>query len=87
MLGATVMDRISSHVNNSNIVTVDNGRKSNWDVELLKHLLWPTTLSHDVGAGVILSLGVGMGDICLEFGWLVHQFVTQSRHSDPKWNR
>jgi hypothetical protein len=29
MLGATVMDRISSHVNNSNIVTVDNGRKSN----------------------------------------------------------
>lgn len=39
MFGATVMHRISSHVNNSNIVTIDNGCKSNWDVELLKHLL------------------------------------------------
>jgi hypothetical protein len=48
MLRATMMDRVSGHVDSADIVTVNNCRRRDGCMKLLKQLTQPTGLSHSV---------------------------------------
>jgi hypothetical protein len=56
VLRATMVDRISDHIDSANIVTVHNGRKGNGRMELLEKLTKPTALGHGMGNHAVLSL-------------------------------
>jgi hypothetical protein len=66
VLCATMVDRISGHIDGANIVTVDDGRRSNGRVELLEKLTKPATLDHDMSNHAVLSLSAGTGHWHLE---------------------
>ena len=77
VLRATMVDRISGHIDGANIVTVHDGRRSNGRVELLEKLTKPTTLDHDMGNRVVLSLSTGTGHRRLVLGGPRDQVVAE----------
>ena len=68
MLGATVLDRISSHVDGANIVAVDHCSQGNRDVKFLKELPHPATFGYNMGNSPIFGLYARVGDRGLAFG-------------------
>jgi hypothetical protein len=56
VLHAITVDRISSHIDNANIIAVHDSRRSNRCVELLKKLMKPTTLGDNMRNHAVLSL-------------------------------
>jgi len=68
MLGATVVDRISSHVDGENVVAVDDYSQGNRDVKFLKELPHPAAFGDDMCNSPVFSLSPGVGDHGLAFG-------------------
>jgi hypothetical protein len=68
MLGATVVDRISSHVDGANVVAVDHCSQGNRDVKFLKELPHPAAFGGDMCNSSVFSLCAGAGDRGLAFG-------------------
>ena len=77
VFGATVMDRISCHVNCANIITIDNGSTREWHVKLLKQLAQPTTFCHSMCNSSVLSFSTRARDGGLAFGRPRHKIVTK----------
>jgi hypothetical protein len=77
MLGATVVDGVSSHVDGANIVVVDHRGQGDRDVKFLKKLPHPTTLSDEMRDGAVFGLSAGVGDHGLVFGGPRHQIITK----------
>jgi hypothetical protein len=61
VLHAPVVNRVDRHVDGADVVTVDNGGRSEGNVKLLKKLADPAALGDDVSYRTVLSLGVGPG--------------------------
>jgi hypothetical protein len=59
MLGAPMMNRIGRHVDCTHIVTINDSRMSNRDVELLKKLSKPATFDDSMGDDTVLSPSTG----------------------------
>jgi len=70
VLRATMVNWIGSHVDSADIVTVDNRRRRDGRMELLKQLTKPTSLSHSVRNSTILSLRTRTRNRGLSFGGL-----------------
>jgi hypothetical protein len=68
MLHATMMDRVSGHVDSTDIVAVDDHRRRDGCMELLEQLTKPTCLSHSVRNSTVLSLRTRKRDRSLSFG-------------------
>ena len=68
VLRATMVDRISSHIDNANILAIHDGRRSNRCVELLKKLTKPTALGDGMRNRAVLSLSTGTGHHRLALG-------------------
>ena len=68
MLGATVVDRISSHVDGANIVAVDHCSQGNRDVKFLKKLPHPAAFGDDMCNSPVFGLRARAGDQGLAFG-------------------
>ena len=68
MLRATMMNWILSHVDSTNIITVDDRRRRDGCMKLLKQLTKPTSLSHSVCNSMILSLRTRTRDCSLSLG-------------------
>jgi hypothetical protein len=77
MLRATMMDRISGHVDSTDIVTVNNCRRRDGCMKLLKQLTKPTGLSNSVRNCTILSLRARTRDRSLSFGGPRDQVVAK----------
>jgi hypothetical protein len=77
VLRATMVDRISGHIDSANIITVHDGRTSNGRVELLEKLTKPTALDHGMGNHAVLSLSTRAGDGRLALGGPRDQVVTE----------
>lgn len=77
MLGATMMDRFGRHVEDANVVAVDNRRSSNRDLKLLKKPAKQTTLGDNIGHNTILCLSTGVGDSGVAFGGPGYQVVAK----------
>jgi len=61
VLGMTVMDRVGYHVDNANIVAVDNCGNLQRNVELLKNLPQLAALGDNVSNCPVLGLRTGPG--------------------------
>ena len=68
MLGATVVDRISSHIDGANVVAVDHCSQGNRDVKFLKELPNPAAFGDDMCNSPVFGLRAGVGDHGLAFG-------------------
>ena len=68
VLRATMMNGVGCHVDSTDIVAVDNRRRSNGDVELLQELAQPTTLGHHMSNITVLCFCIGAGDCGLTLG-------------------
>jgi hypothetical protein len=68
MLYTLVLNGVAGEVDSANIITVDESALWQRSIELLEELSEPTSFSHAVGHGVILSLGVGSRDDVLMLG-------------------
>jgi hypothetical protein len=77
VLRVMMVDRISGHIDNANIVTVHDGRRGNGRVELLEKLTKPTTLVHGMGNHAVLSLITRAGDGRLAHGGPRDQVVAE----------
>jgi len=77
VLRATMVDRISGHIDGVNIVTVHDGRRGNGRVELLEKLMKPTTLGNGMGNHAVLSLSTGVGHRRMALGEPRDQVVTE----------
>ena len=77
MLGTTMMDGVGGHIDNADIVAVDNRSQGNRDVRLLEELPQPAALGHNMGHSVILRLIIGAGHRSLALGGPGHQIVTE----------
>ena len=62
MFRASVLDRVGDEVDGADVVAEEQGARGQWNVELLEQLTKLGPLSHVVGHGPILSLGIGAGD-------------------------
>jgi hypothetical protein len=61
MLRATMMNRISRHIHSTDVVAVDDRRRRQGRMELLKELTKPARLSHSMCNSTILSLSTRAG--------------------------
>src|SRR4051812_48593712 len=77
VLRTTMLNRVASHVDSADIVTKDNSRGVKGAMKLVKKLTKPTTFSHGVSHGTILSFGTGARDCSLAFGGPGHKVVTK----------
>ena len=77
VLRATMVDKISGHIDNANIVIVNDGRRGNGRVELLEKLTKPTPLAHGMGNRAVLSLSTGTGHRRLALGGPRDQIVAE----------
>ena len=68
MLGATVVDRVSSHVDGANIVAVDHCSQGYRDVKFLKKLPHPAAFGDDMCNSPVFGLSPGAGDHGMPFG-------------------
>ena len=68
VLGMTMVDRVGCHVDNANIVAVDNCGNLQRNVELLKNLPQLAALGDNVSNRPILGLRIGPGYRDLPFG-------------------
>ena len=68
VLRATMMNWISSHEDGADVVAVDDRRRRDGRMELLKQLTKPTSLSHSVRNSTILNLRTRTRDRSLAFG-------------------
>jgi hypothetical protein len=79
VLHATMVDKITSHIDNANIVTVHDGRRSNTCMELLEK---PTALGDGMHNRAVLSLSTGMEHCCLVLGEPRVQIVDEEETID-----
>ena len=77
VLRASVINWIGCHVDNADIVTVDNHRRSNGNIELLQELAQPATLGHHMSNSTVLCFGTGAGDRGLTLGGPRNQIVAE----------
>ena len=77
MLRVTMMNRIGRHINGTDVITIDDSRRSNRDVKFLKKLAQLATLGDSMGDGAILSLRAGAGNYSLAFGRPGDKVVTE----------
>ena len=68
ILDATVVDRISSHVDGANVVVVDHCSQGNRDVKFLKELPHPAAVGDDMCNSPVFGLRAGAGDRGMAFG-------------------
>jgi hypothetical protein len=68
VLRATMMDRVGSHIDSTGVVTEDDCRRRDGCMKLLEQLTKPTSLSHSVRNGTILSLRARTRNSSLSFG-------------------
>ena len=68
MLRSTMMNRISRHIHSTGIVAVNDRRRRQGRMELLKELTEPTRLSHSMYNSTVLSLCARAGNCGLAFG-------------------
>jgi hypothetical protein len=59
MLRATMMNRIGSHIDCTNIVAIDNARRTDQDMKLLKQLAQPAALSNCFSNSSVMYLPIG----------------------------
>jgi hypothetical protein len=77
MLNMLVLNEIAGEVDDVDIVTVDESALRQWSMELLDELLEPTSFSHTIGCGAILSLSTRVGDDVLTFGGPGYEVVIE----------
>ena len=68
MLRATMMNRISHHIHSTDVVAVDDRRRRQGRMKLLKELTEPARLSHGMCNSTVLSLCARAGNYGLAFG-------------------
>jgi len=68
MLRAAMMNWVGCHIDSTDVVTIDNCRRSNRDVKLLKKLPQPAALGDDMSHSSVLRLHTGAGDGGLSLG-------------------
>lgn len=68
VFGALMLDWIRGHVDNTDIVTEDDGSTAQRSVKLLEKLAEPTGFSDGVGDSPILRFSAGAGDCMLSLG-------------------
>jgi hypothetical protein len=59
MLRAAMMNWVGCHIDSTDVVTIDNCRRSNRDVKLLKKLPQPAALGDDMSHSSVLRLRTG----------------------------
>ena len=59
VLRAAMLDRVTCHVNSTDVITENNGRGRKRTLKLKKKLSKPAALSHGMSHGSVLSLGTG----------------------------
>jgi len=73
--------QVSSYVDIAGIVTIDNDRNSNQDMDLLKKLMKPAILDDNMSSNnAVLCLCTGMRHDGLLFGQPGHQVEAVERH-------
>jgi hypothetical protein len=77
MLRTLVLNGVGGEVDGADVVTIDDGALWQRSMELLEELLEPTSLSHAIGHGMILSLGAQSGDDVLALGGPRDEVVTE----------
>uniref|UniRef100_A0A8R7PFY3 Uncharacterized protein n=1 Tax=Triticum urartu TaxID=4572 RepID=A0A8R7PFY3_TRIUA len=68
VLRSAMLDRVTCHVNSTDVITKDNGRGRKRTLKLKKKLSKPAALSHGMSHGSVLNLGTGAGHRGLAFG-------------------
>ena len=77
VLRAAMLDRVTCHVNSTDVITEDNGGGWKRTMKLKEKLAKPAALSHDMCHGSILGLGTGARHHDLAFGGPRHQVITE----------
>jgi hypothetical protein len=77
VLHATMVDKISGHIDSAKIVTVHDVHRGNGHVELLEKLTKPTALGHGMGNRAVVSLSTGARDGRLALGGPRDQVVAE----------
>jgi hypothetical protein len=68
VFSATMMHRIGSHVDSTDIVAINNSGLGKWNVKLLEELTKPAALSNYMSNSTILCLSTGARDRRLSLG-------------------
>lgn len=74
---AKVMDGVDRHIDNTHVLTVDDHRLSNRDVDLLTYLSHLATLGNGMGNRAVLCFHARAGDSGMAFGGPRHQIVVE----------
>jgi hypothetical protein len=68
MLGPLVLHGVGGEVDGTDVVAVDKGAPEKGVMELGQELAEPRGLSHAIGHGAVLCLGIGAGGHLLTLG-------------------
>jgi hypothetical protein len=77
VLRAAMLNRVTCHVNSTDVITKDNGRGREGTLKLEKKLSKPAALGDDMSHSMVLSLDTGAGHRGLPIGGLGHQVVAE----------
>jgi len=77
---ALMLNRVESHVDSTDIITIYQCSAAKRGMKLLKQLAQPSSLGDTIGHGAILSLGTGSGDSSLTLGGPRDEIVPE-KHS------
>jgi hypothetical protein len=83
VLREAMLNRVTCHVNSTDVITEDNGRGREGTLKLEKKLSKPAALGDDMSHSTVLSLDTGAGHRGLPIGGLGHQSpgCRRNRHS------
>ena len=77
VLCAAMLDRVTGHVNSTDVITEDNSRGRKGTMKLKKKLAKPAALSHSMSHRSVLRLGTGERHRGLVFGGPGHKVVAE----------
>jgi hypothetical protein len=77
VLRSTMLNRVASHVNSTDVVAEDNGRRAKRTMNLGKKMSKPTTLSHSMSHDSVLDLGTRPRYHGLAFRGPGHQVISK----------
>jgi hypothetical protein len=77
VLGATMLDRVGSHVDGTDIVAENHSRSGKRMMEFAKKLTYPAAFSNSMSNGPVFRLSTGPGDCSLPFRGPRDQVVTE----------
>jgi hypothetical protein len=77
VLRSTMLNRVASHVNSTDVVAEDNGRRAKRTMKLGKKMSKPTTLSNSMSHDSVLDLGTRPRYRGLAFRGPGHQVISK----------